>query len=420
MKIFCIGLSKTGTNSLCEALRLLGFDIIHYPGPDFLDKIDDVDGVADLPACRFYKDLHIKYPDAKFILTSRDESSWLKSIEKHYTRRPPSTLSQWGKENRMEIFDTMHFHEEILSISKRKYEREVLTHFQGNPNFIHLPMEMMDEFGWKMLTRLTGRARPKVDFPHANSAPERTQTVDVVYPYREIGSSQDELRYSVRSVEENFLDLRKVFVVGDQPKWMVNYEGIKTVQQPNPNFDYCYNILAACLDPRVSEEFLCINDDHYILTPCSAQDVKSRHLVLENLDNHTNAARHTGTSSWQKMVWNTYDRTKQFTSSGWSHENHAPVMVNKRNLLHCFALLGIADGNLAWKTAYFSMFPWSDRATLISESGMRAGFYGKEGETWDKIADAVYLNHNDVGLSPELLSFIHQRFSVCSRFERKA
>ena len=33
MKVFCIGLSKTGTRSLHDALQLLGFRSVHWGGP---------------------------------------------------------------------------------------------------------------------------------------------------------------------------------------------------------------------------------------------------------------------------------------------------------------------------------------------------------------------------------------------------
>jgi len=101
MKIICAGLSKTGTKSIANALRMLGF--IVYDGPEHLqyhmaeydqafstDKMPDfasmyskVDAVTDIPACLFWKELKETFPDAKVVLMERDSASdWVKSLTK--------------------------------------------------------------------------------------------------------------------------------------------------------------------------------------------------------------------------------------------------------------------------------------------------------------------------------------------------
>jgi hypothetical protein len=98
MKILGVGLGKTGTNSLHEALQMLGFSSLHYdtkrlndildgstPDPDFR-RYDDVDAVLDVPTACFYEELRRAYPGLKCILTIRDEDAWWKSIEGHFRR----------------------------------------------------------------------------------------------------------------------------------------------------------------------------------------------------------------------------------------------------------------------------------------------------------------------------------------------
>ncbi|XP_020629799.1 uncharacterized protein LOC110066886 [Orbicella faveolata] len=98
MKVICAGLSKTGTKSIAKALRVLGFSVfdflehvnIHHDEwvaiyrrgktPDFLSMYKDVDAVTDLPAAIWYDEIHQTFPDAKVILSVRDnEDVWLKS-----------------------------------------------------------------------------------------------------------------------------------------------------------------------------------------------------------------------------------------------------------------------------------------------------------------------------------------------------
>ena len=90
MKVICAGLGKTGTTSLAEALRILGFTVYDYPehelhhGDEWLDILyggkqtdfasmyKDVDAVADLPPAFWYQEIYEAFPNAKVVLTIRD------------------------------------------------------------------------------------------------------------------------------------------------------------------------------------------------------------------------------------------------------------------------------------------------------------------------------------------------------------
>ena len=82
--IFGIGLPRTGTTSLAEALRILGIQ-----GSNFclLNKIYTIDesknSIAfevDNSFFKIYQNLFEQNSNAKFILTVRDNSSWRKSM----------------------------------------------------------------------------------------------------------------------------------------------------------------------------------------------------------------------------------------------------------------------------------------------------------------------------------------------------
>ncbi|HEX8335675.1 MAG TPA: sulfotransferase [Pyrinomonadaceae bacterium] len=107
MKILGVGLSKTGTTSLHEALLTLGYTAIHQDRerlnhildgsdnrPDFR-VYDDVDAVTDIPSAYFYRELLAAYPECKAVLTARDVESWWKSAEEHFN----VTYTVEGREN---------------------------------------------------------------------------------------------------------------------------------------------------------------------------------------------------------------------------------------------------------------------------------------------------------------------------------
>ena len=104
MKVIGAGLSKTGTKSLASALRILGYKIYDFPehmdlhldewidifcgdgkSADFASMYADVrDGVTDLPAASWCEEILACFPEAKIILTVRDNDDvWVKSWAKH-------------------------------------------------------------------------------------------------------------------------------------------------------------------------------------------------------------------------------------------------------------------------------------------------------------------------------------------------
>src|SRR5437667_405805 len=87
-KIFGLGLSKTGTTSLANALQILGYrtkdnmGVVKYATDDLssvdLEVVDANDALTDTPIPSFYRALDARYPGSKFILTVRDSEGWRK------------------------------------------------------------------------------------------------------------------------------------------------------------------------------------------------------------------------------------------------------------------------------------------------------------------------------------------------------
>jgi len=103
MKVLVLGLCRTGTQSIATALETLGFTPIYHMkevlknnhqdawlkaieakfegkgawgGEEWRNLLGDFEGVADIPAAMFAEELIKEYPDAKVILTVRDEDAW--------------------------------------------------------------------------------------------------------------------------------------------------------------------------------------------------------------------------------------------------------------------------------------------------------------------------------------------------------
>jgi len=99
-KVFGLGLSRTGTRSLTAALHVLGIDTMHYPmdpasletlvrGDARFPLLDHYDGITDITTIPFFAELDRLHPGAKFILTTRDEASWLRSCKQPWGGMAP-------------------------------------------------------------------------------------------------------------------------------------------------------------------------------------------------------------------------------------------------------------------------------------------------------------------------------------------
>lgn len=92
--------------------------------------------------------------------------------------------------------------------------------------------------------------------------------MDLVYVLGKGSKYKDfELRMSLRSAEENLSSFGKVWIVGHLPEWIQNVEHIPAYDDYNiPDRNILEKIKIACRHPEVSEDFLFINDDHFILS----------------------------------------------------------------------------------------------------------------------------------------------------------
>jgi hypothetical protein len=102
MKVFGIGLNKTGTSTLAACFQKLGYrhlsvrrDLLQAFREGRLDEVfaevDQYDAFEDWPYPLMYRELEDRYgPDAKFILTIRKTPmTWLRSLERHSMYTPP-------------------------------------------------------------------------------------------------------------------------------------------------------------------------------------------------------------------------------------------------------------------------------------------------------------------------------------------
>ena len=182
-KVFGLGLSKTGTSSLGEALNLLGVKTIHYPfdertfeelrsGNYRLSLLEEFQGVVDIPVAPFYAQFDAEYPHSKFILTVRERVSWLRSCEAHWR-----LMTEW--QNNFPQFKRFHefisacvygsnaFQAERFKFVYETHERNVREFFRERSADL-LVLDICAGEGWEKLCPFLGVPEPAAPFPRAN------------------------------------------------------------------------------------------------------------------------------------------------------------------------------------------------------------------------------------------------------------
>jgi hypothetical protein len=184
---FCIGFYKTGTTTLFEALKLLGLRTVNgdkpgsYPGADDgetlirqidagdyrLPTFDLFDAFTDNPYFMIWREIYAQFPDARYILTVRDDQRWIDSCVRFYANRRIRPMRVWmfgphadpsrSEASRMAWLEAY-----------RAHNAAVRAHFAGRGRDRYLEIDLVSKPRWDELCAFLGRPVPDLPFPHAN------------------------------------------------------------------------------------------------------------------------------------------------------------------------------------------------------------------------------------------------------------
>ena len=182
MKIFCIGLSKTGTTSLTEALKILGFDAVHWYATKHAFRYTDDGGIdidwdfferhdafADTPIARIYPQLDERYPDAKFILTVRDTEAWLESFADQFAA---ARLDPFSARLHRDLYGTADFDAAGYRRAFLGHGDRIHSHFARRPGQL-LRLDVTRPDAWSRLCGFLAIEAPERPFPHRFKRLER-------------------------------------------------------------------------------------------------------------------------------------------------------------------------------------------------------------------------------------------------------
>lgn len=179
MKVFGIGLNKTGTTSLGQCLQMLGFrhssfslSLLEQLALGQLDPllatVSAYDSFEDWPYPLAFNILDRHFPESRFILTRRSSPErWLESLQAHALRTEPPQ-APWARSLVFgypfpQLNPKHHLH------IYNRHLQQVRDYFKDRSHHL-LEVCWEEDASWEPLCAFLGCPVPDAPFPHANRA----------------------------------------------------------------------------------------------------------------------------------------------------------------------------------------------------------------------------------------------------------
>jgi hypothetical protein len=249
-----------------------------------------------------------------------------------------------------------------------------------------------------------------IDFMRKKES-ETGKLIDIVYPLG-TGSrhSNNELKFSLRSVEKHLTGWNKVWIIGEFPRW-----GNKQLKYIATDFKYekALNILEklkiACECAEISDDFLYMNDDHIFLENCDAAtypNYYSNEAKDEILKNRPFV------DPYVEMI----KKTDSFMFGMKYYDIHKPIIINKKKFLGMYDNIyfhGHKNGLLIKSMyGYFNEIEGKKTTDCI----LRTAEDGKK--IAEKVKGNDLFSFHDEAICDALKRYLDENYPVKSQFEQ--
>ncbi len=169
-------------------------------------------------------------------------------------------------------------------------------------------------------------------------------SVDLVYICR--SGDNEELRYSIRSAVKN-LKFDNLWVVGGKPGWYVGNH-LEVIQNKSKYANARNNLRAICNSSKISDSFILMNDDFYIMNKVDNVPYMHGGLLADKIKKYENL---TGNTRYVLMLKRTLlSLSRRFKKDILDYELHVPMVMEKEKLL---AIVELPD---LWRSRYGNTF----------------------------------------------------------------
>lgn len=228
--------------------------------------------------------------------------------------------------------------------------------------------------------------------------------MDYVYVCKD--GENEELRYSIRSVVANS-NVSSLWVVGGKPDWYTgNYI---PVNKPGTKMDKVVNNLKAIIDStEISEEFVLMNDDFFILDKIDSVPDLHGGSLMEKINLYLDIVPR---SSYTRHLHKTYNWIKRRgVKEPLDYELHVPMKMTKTNLKK------VIDYPVLWRSAYGNLFDVGGIEIEDVKVYKRGPLLYKSFDYKSKLS--TFLSSNDDAFDMLYEEILKDRFTSKTQFEK--
>jgi hypothetical protein len=168
--------------------------------------------------------------------------------------------------------------------------------------------------------------------------------MDLVYICR--SGDNEELRYSIRSAVKN-LKFDNLWVVGGKPEWYAGNH-LSVIQNKSKYTNARNNLRAICSSSEISDSFILMNDDFYIINKVDAIPYMHGGLLSKKISTYKEL---TGNTRYVLMLQKTFaNLSRKFGNGVLDYELHVPIIMEKEKLLK---IIDVPD---FWRSRYGNVF----------------------------------------------------------------
>ena len=252
----------------------------------------------------------------------------------------------------------------------------------------------------------------------------KTKVYDIVIPYIADKAAWHELKFTLRSISENFDGQVRIWLIGDKPVWannLVEHIPLDLIK----GIDFCHaldvnNKLKFISElPDIGEHFIYTYDDTLFLNPTSYDKIKKLKSEPHIPDQQYIWRKSSGSHKWTRLLANAFNTLKGNGLPTYNYETHLPRVFSKSKLQKLFKMYPV-DSPFLVSTLYYNTFHKARPIILERDDPYRL-MINRELDLNDlnkAIDGQMFLNYNNLGLTRDLRSFISIRFCEASPFER--
>jgi len=226
--------------------------------------------------------------------------------------------------------------------------------------------------------------------------------IDIVIPLGN-GSKHNnlELDYCIKGIKKHVHGSGDIYIVGNTPN-RDDIIHIPHAESSKPVFkerNICDKLLHACALPEVSETFLYMNDDHFLLRDVLAYHFPFHHKgILPNVN---------GDNVYYRSLKNTH---RALSGKGYNTNNfdvHCPILIEKKAFICAMA-------QYDWSASYGYVV----KSLYANTVGLKGSFVKDvkinkaytEGEIQAKIEGQMYFSVGDAGLNEAMKNVLNELY----------